>query len=89
MDKTLFCPRLFTTVSVRGILHNPFFMGKVRYIGKLLPGAHEPLVSEEVFDLVQGTIKKKSGRSETLHRRPEREYLLKGIIRCTYCGMTM
>ena len=82
-------PRLFTTASVRGILHNPFYAGKVQYKGKLLPGAHQTLVNQEVFDLVQATLRKNSGRSETLHSRPEREYLLKGIIRCAYCGMPM
>jgi len=34
-------------------------------------------------------MKKNSGRSETLALRPERQYLLKGIIRCAYCGMPM
>jgi site-specific DNA recombinase len=82
-------PRLFTTASVRGILHNPFYAGQVQYKGKLMPGAHEPLVSHEVFDLVQEVLRRNSGRSETLHPRPEREYLLKGIIRCAYCGMPM
>ncbi len=82
-------PRLFTTASVRGILHNPFYTGRVQYKGKLMPGAHEPMVSQDVFDLVQDTLRKNSGRSETLHTRPEREYLLKGIIRCAYCGMPM
>ncbi|MBI2859184.1 MAG: recombinase family protein [Chloroflexi bacterium] len=82
-------PRLFTTASVRGILHNPFYAGKVAYKGKLLPGLHEALVSQEVFDLVQATLKKNSGRSMTLRPRPEREYLLKGIIRCAHCGMPM
>jgi len=82
-------PRLFTTASVRGILHNQFYTGKVQYKGKLMPGAHESLVSQEVFDLVQDTLRRNSGRSETLHPRPEREYLLKGIIRCAYCGMPM
>jgi site-specific DNA recombinase len=38
---------------------------------------------------VQATLRKNSGRSETLHPRPNREYLLKGIIRCAYCGMPM
>ncbi|MDD5094384.1 MAG: recombinase family protein [Dehalococcoidia bacterium] len=80
-------PRLFTTASVRGILHNPFYAGKVKYKDNLMSGAHIPLISQEVFDLVQDTLKKNSGRSETLHPRPEREYLLKGIIRCAYCGM--
>jgi len=82
-------PRLFTTSSVRGILHNPFYAGKIQYQGKLLPGAHQALVSQEVFDLVQATLKKNNGRSETLHPRPERQYLLKGLIRCAYCGMPM
>ena len=82
-------PRLFTTASVRGILHNPFYTGQVSYKGKLMPGAHKPLVSQELFDTVQAMLKKNSGRSETLQSRPERDYLLKGIIRCAYCGMPM
>jgi site-specific DNA recombinase len=82
-------PRLFTTASVRGILHNPFYAGNVSHRGKLLPGSHEPLVSQELFDTVQTALRKNSGRSETLKLKPEREYLLKGIIRCAYCGMPM
>lgn len=72
-------PRLFTTASVRGILHNPFYSGKIRHRNKLLPGAHEPLISQDIFETVQTTLKKNSGRSETLQIRPERHYLLKGI----------
>jgi site-specific DNA recombinase len=81
--------RLFTTASVRGILHNPFYVGKITHRGKVIAGAHELIMSQEIFDVVQITMKKNSGRSETLHPRPEREYLLKGIIRCAYCGMPM
>jgi site-specific DNA recombinase len=82
-------PKLFTTASVRGILHNPFYTGKVSYKGNLVNGAHEPLINPELFDLVQATLKKNSGRSETLQSRPAREYLLKGLIRCAYCGLPM
>ncbi len=82
-------PRLFTTTSVRIILHNAFYAGKVRHRGNLLPGVHEPIVSEELLEKVQITMKRNSGRSETLHPRPERQYLLKGLIRCAYCGMPM
>jgi len=82
-------PRLFTTASVRGILHNPFYTGKVIHRGKLLPGLHDPIVSPDIFETVQVTLKKNSGRSETLQAQPERHYLLKGIIRCAYCGMPM
>ncbi len=82
-------PRLFTTASIRGILHNPFFTGKVIHKQKLMPGIHDPLVSEELFEVVQNTLKKNSGRSKTLQPHPERFYLLKGIVRCAYCGMPM
>lgn len=82
-------PRLFTTASVRGILHNPFYTGQITHRGKLLPGLHEPLISQEVFEIVQTTLKKNSGRSETLQVRPERYYLLKGMVRCAYCGLPM
>ena len=82
-------PRLFTTASVRNILHNPFYTGRVRHRDQLLPGAHEALVSQDVFDAVQVALRRNSGRSETLHPRPEREYLLKGLIRCAHCLMPM
>ena len=82
-------PRMFTTASVRGILHNTFHMGKIKHRDELLPGAHEPLVAEGVFHQVQSAMKKNSGRSMTLSPHPEREYLLKGLIKCAYCGMPM
>ena len=82
-------PKLFTVASVRGILHNPFYTGKIKHRGEIMPGVHDSLISEELFDTVQATLKKNNSRSETLNPRPERHYLLKGIIRCAYCGMPM
>jgi site-specific DNA recombinase len=38
-------PRTFTLYSVRWLLHNPFFTGKVSYRGQLYPGIHEALIS--------------------------------------------
>src|SRR5919106_3341353 len=70
-------PRLFTVASVRGILHNPFYLGKVKHQEQLLPGAHEALISEGLFQTVQMALKKNSGRSETLKLHPQGEYLLK------------
>ena len=82
-------PRLFTTASVRGILHNSFYTGSVRHRGRLLPGLHLPLVGRDVFDLVQDAMRKNCGRSGTLNPRSARQYLLKGIVRCAHCGMPM
>ena len=82
-------PRLFTNASVRVILHNPFYAGLVKHRDQLYPGAHEALVSREMFDVVQDKLRQNSGRSQTLTPRPERQYLLKGIIRRAYGLMPM
>ena len=82
-------PRLFTSASVRGILHNPFYTGKVRHYDEFLPGAHEALISEAIFQTVQDATHRNSGRSKILQRNPEREYLLKGLVRCAYCQFPM
>ena len=74
---------------MRVILHNPFYAGLVKHRGELYPGAHEPLISKEIFDVVQVKLRQNSGRSMTLTPRPERQYLLKGIVRCAYCLMPM
>jgi site-specific DNA recombinase len=82
-------PRLFTTASVRCILHNRFYTGAIIHKGVRHPGLHQPLVSPEVFETVQIALRKNSGRSETLCTSGERQYLLKGLVRCAYCGMPM
>ncbi|HZA25469.1 MAG TPA: recombinase family protein, partial [Dehalococcoidia bacterium] len=82
-------PRLFTVASVRGILHNPFYTGKVKHHDQLMPGANEALVSGGLFNTVQAATKRNSGRSKTLQLHPQREYLLKGLIRCAHCGYPM
>ena len=82
-------PRLFTTASVRGILHNPFYSGKIKHKDQLLAESHQALISDGLFQQVQSAMKRNSGRSQTLHPRPDREYLLKGLIRCAHCGLPM
>ena len=82
-------PRLFTNASVRHILHNPFYTGQVRHKDQLLPGLHESLVAQGIFQTVQDAMRRNSGRSRTLHTRPERQYLLKGLIHCVHCRMPM
>lgn len=82
-------PRLFTGASVRNILHNPFYAGFIRHAGLRKPGAHEAIVTSELFEGVQAILRKNSGRSETLSGRSSRTYLLKGLIRCAYCGFPL
>ena len=82
-------PRQFTAHGVADLLKNRFYAGYVCYKGEYFPGKHEPLISQESFDLVQNALRKNNGRSRTLAPHPTRQYLLKGIIRCAYCLMPM
>jgi len=81
--------RFFTNASVKTILKNPFYAGRVRHRDELLDGAHEALISWALFEQVRANLKRNSGRSTTLTARPTREYLLNGLVRCAHCGMPM
>jgi len=78
-------PRPFTLYSVRWLLHNRFFIGKVKYHGQLFNGKHEAIVDEKLFDKVQEKLKDAKNRSSSVSPS-YRLYLLKGIARCIYCG---
>ncbi len=78
-------PRPFTLYSVRWILHNPFYIGKVTYHGQLQPGLHEAIIDEELFDRVQAKLKVAKNHNKTFSPS-YRVYLLKGLARCIYCG---
>jgi DNA invertase Pin-like site-specific DNA recombinase len=44
--------------------------------------AHEPLVTQEVFDRVQARLAENKART----RSATSDYVLSGLVRCTYCG---
>jgi len=78
-------PRPFTLYSIRWLLHNQFFVGKIIYHGESYNGVHEPIINEKLFSRVQEKLKKHRSRS-TIISTSFRLYLLKGIARCIYCG---
>ncbi len=65
------------------ILVNPFYYGKFEYpegSGKWFRGSHEPLVTKELYDLVQqfrGAYKGKWGSKQFAYR---------GLLHCGHCG---
>ena len=81
-------PRPFTLYSVRWLLHNPFFTGRISYHGEVLDGIHQPIVDQRLFDKVQERLKNARGTGHTNSPR-YRTYLLKGIVRCVHCGLPL
>ena len=65
-------------------LHNIFYTGKFRWNGVVYPSKHEPIISEELFDLVQV---KMSGKS--IPHNVKRNFVLKGLLKCEKCGTTI
>lgn len=81
-------PRSFTGDSVRWILHNSFYVGKVKYGDQEFQGVHQPLIDEDLFDEVQR--RSTMARSRTHHRGlTKNPYLLMGLARCAHCGQPL
>ena len=70
--------RIFT------ILRNPIYIGKIKYAGKFSEGNHEPIISQDIFNLAQ-EIHKKQVRKLRLYK----DYPLAGLIRCKECNSYM
>ena len=77
----------FSTMAIKRLLTNPFFVGKITHKGEVLEGRHEPIVPMEMWERVQAIAagnKGTSKRAETLH-----VFELKGLVRCGECGAYM
>jgi site-specific DNA recombinase len=74
---------LFSDKTVRDILVNEVYTGKVKYGGKYNPGTHTPIIDAETFasaQVVRGTRERVGGRSLGSH------FLLSGLVRCKGCA---
>lgn len=74
--------------SVREILQNPVYRGSVRLNGVEYPGAHQPLVSAEVWDTVQALRAARGAKHGRVSVRPGRSAYgaLTEISFCAICG---
>ena len=62
-------------------LGDPFYYGKIRWKDKIYQGKQEPLISKELFNLVQNTTK-----SKTTPKYGKHLFTFKGLIECRECG---
>jgi len=74
----------FTKGLLARVLRNPTYAGKIRYAGNLYQGIHQPIISEELFELAQNAHKKRVRKY-----RIYRKFLLGGLIKCDECGSFM
>jgi site-specific DNA recombinase len=69
---------------VHWMLQNPFYMGIMRRNGKEKVGNHEPLISEDTYNLNQYILRKNGG---FVVRRRKHDFLLRGFAYCNVCGL--
>ena len=92
----------FSVGSIREILTNPVYIGKVRYNVRqnwsekrrrninanpiITDGIHEPIIDEGLWDKVQAIMESKKGKPARIY---DGEYPLTGILKCPKCGAGM
>ncbi len=74
----------FSKGAIYYILRNIIYTGKLKYAGKIYQGIHQPIISEELFNLAQKMHKEKV---KTL--RVYKDFLLSGLVACNDCGSVM
>ncbi len=76
--------------TIKNMLTNCNYVGKVRYATKdekrhfETEGAHEPIISKELYEETQNLIKKIKTKSYT--KRPKEENYFSGVLFCSKCG---
>ncbi|GAB7183045.1 hypothetical protein ATKI12_2876 [Kitasatospora sp. Ki12] len=64
------------------MLHNPYYVGVIRWNGKQYPGSHEPIVSVELFEQVQRVL---SRSTHEIQRYRMHHPLFQGLVTCSAC----
>jgi DNA invertase Pin-like site-specific DNA recombinase len=74
----------FSKAHLQSILKNEVYLGRVKFGGKIYPGLHQPLISEELFNHVQQFFGDKKRKL-----RLYKDYMLGGLVNCVECGSKM
>jgi site-specific DNA recombinase len=73
--------------GIQAMLKNPLYAGIVRWNGIDYPGIHQPIISQALWLQVCAVME---GRNPTkVSRTKSREFIYRGLIRCSACGSLM
>ena len=74
--------------TMQRLLRNPFYCGNFKWSGKIYKGAHEPLISKDLWNKVQAVLDKLENRG-TKSKYNTLPFILKGVLSCGECGRTI
>jgi site-specific DNA recombinase len=72
--------------TVHSTLRNRLYMGEFEWNGHLYLGTHQPLVTRELWERVQGVL---DGRHAKKQRRMTHDFAFSGLIACAKCGCSV
>ena len=70
---------------VARVLRSPIYLGMIPFRGKLYKGKHEPIISKDLFNIVQDLLDGK-GKSKGKSRR---RFNYSGLMVCSNCGCSI
>ena len=72
--------------TVHSILRNRLYTGEFEWNGRVYPGKHQPVVTSELWERVQGVL---DGRHAKKQRRMTHDFAFSGLIACAKCGCSV
>ena len=72
--------------AVHSILRNRLYTGQFEWNGKLIQGRHQPLVSVELWERVQGVLDRRNANKA---KRGRHDFAFSGLIACAKCGCSV
>ena len=77
--------------TVKYILQNPTFTGKIKHLDEYLPGRHEAIISPDFFEKVQReiVIRQQKYYEKNKPRPFKSKKLLSGLMRCGICDSSI
>lgn len=90
--------------TVEYVLRNPVYIGKIRWNPKrrtrrnyddkdimIVDGVHQAIIDTDIFDKVQKKLdeQKAKYRPYITERKNSKEYMLKGLVKCSSCGASL
>lgn len=78
--------RIYSPESVKKLLTNRFYIGRLEWQGKEYSGKHKPIVTPALFYRVQEVLKR---RSVDTGEKGMLEFLLRGVAYCRTCGQRL
>ena len=79
--------RAFTKASLRLLLSNPTYCGKVRYRGVIYEGEHAGIIAPEVWDQVNRDFQSRPEKLRTANQ--PQQAMLAGLLFCAACDQPM